>query len=79
MVAMATFLFVAGVAAICDVPWGARAAAIAVIVLVGLALWANYALFGDIRPLHTGTNIVVAALILVLLWFGNSVLSIRPD
>jgi hypothetical protein len=71
MVVMAALLLIAGLAAICDVPWGGRAAAIATIVLVGLGFWANYALFGDIRPLHTGTNIIVAAIIVGLLWFGN--------
>jgi hypothetical protein len=77
LVVMATILLVAGIAAICNLPWGARAAAIATLVLVGLAFWANYALFGDIRPLHTGTNIIVAAIIVGLLWFASGPQSVR--
>jgi hypothetical protein len=68
---MAAILLVVGVAAIGDVPWGAHAAAIATTVLVAAAFPANYALFGGIRPLHTVTNIFVAAIILALLWFGH--------
>jgi hypothetical protein len=71
MIVMAALLLVAGVATLGNVPWGGHAAAIATIVLVAAAFPANYALFGDIRPLHTGTNIVVAAIILALLWFGR--------
>jgi hypothetical protein len=71
MIVMAALLLVAGVAAIGNVPWSPHAAAVVLIVLVAAAFWANYALFGDVRPLHTGTNIVVAAIILALLWFGN--------
>jgi hypothetical protein len=71
MIVMAALLLVAGVSAIGNVPWSRHAAAVALIVLVAAASWANYALFGDMRPLHTGTNIVVAAIILALLWFGN--------
>jgi hypothetical protein len=71
MIVMATLLFVAGIAALADLSWGAIAAAIATIVVVAVAFPANYALFGNIRPLHIGTNIVVAALIIVLFWFGH--------
>ena len=70
MIAMAVLLLIAGGATIGNVSWGGRAAAIATIALVAAAFWANHALFGNIRPLHTGTNIVVAAIILALLWFG---------
>jgi hypothetical protein len=66
MFAMATVLLIVGVPAIVNVPWSGHAAAIATIVLVVPAFWANYSLFGDIRPLPTGTNIVVAAIILAL-------------
>jgi hypothetical protein len=71
MIVMATLLLVAGVSAIGNVPWSGHAAAGVLIVLVAAAFWGNHALFGDMRPLHTGTNIVVAAIILALLWFGN--------
>jgi hypothetical protein len=71
MIVMAAFLVIAGVAAIGNVPRGSQAAAIATIVVVVAAFWANYALFGSIRLLHSGTNIVVAAIILALLWIGH--------
>jgi hypothetical protein len=70
MVTMAALLLIAGIAAIGNTPWGGYAAAIATLIVVLAAFWANYALFGNIRPLHTGTNIVAAAIILALLWFG---------
>jgi hypothetical protein len=71
MMVLAALVLVAGVAALGNVPWGGYAAAVATIVVVVAAFPANYALFGDIRPLHTGTNIVVAAIILALLWIGH--------
>jgi hypothetical protein len=71
MIVMAAFLVSAGVAALGRVPRGSEAAASAMIALVAAAFWANYSLFGGIRPLHSGTNIVVAAIILALLWFGG--------
>jgi hypothetical protein len=71
MIAMAVLLLVAGVAALGNVRWGGHAAAIATIVVVAAAFPANYALFGGFRPLHTITNIVVAAIILALLWVGH--------
>mgnify|MGYP001353020449 CR=1 FL=1 len=70
MIVMAALLLIAGVAATGNLPWGGWAAAVATIVVVLAAFWANYALFGNVRPPHTGTNIVVAAIILALLWFG---------
>jgi hypothetical protein len=71
MIVVAMILLVAGVAALANVPWGGPAAAIATIVVVAAAFPGNYALFGNIRPLHAGTNIVAAAIILALLWFGQ--------
>jgi hypothetical protein len=71
IIVIAAILLVAGVAAIGNLPWGRHAAAIATIVLVAAAFPGNYALFGGIRPLHTVTNIFVAAIILALLWFGH--------
>ena len=70
MVVMAGLMLIAGIAAIGNVSWGGYAAAIATMVVVVAAFWVNHALFGDIRPLHTGTNLVVAAIILALLWYG---------
>jgi hypothetical protein len=71
MMVLATLVLVAGVAALGNVPWGGFAAAMATIVVVAAAFPANYALFGDIRPLHTGTNLAVAAFIVALMWFGR--------
>jgi hypothetical protein len=70
MIVLAALLFISGIATIGNVPSGGLAAAIATILFVAAAFWANYALFDDIRPLHSGTNIVVATIILVLLWLG---------
>ena len=70
MIFMAALLLVAGAAAAANVPWGGWAAAIATVVVVLAAFWVNHALFGDMRLWHTGTNVVVAAVILALLWFG---------
>ena len=70
MIVMAALLLIAGAAATVNLSWGGWAAAIATMVVVLAAFWANYALFGNIRLLHTGTNVVVAAIILALLWFG---------
>ena len=71
MIVMAALLLVAGGLVIASVPWSGLAAAVVLIVLVAAAFWANYALFGNMRPSHTVTNVVVAAIILALLWFGN--------
>jgi hypothetical protein len=67
---MAALALFAGAVALGNLPWGGLAAAVVTIVVVVAAFWANHALFGDIRPLHTGTNVVVAAIIVALLWYG---------
>jgi hypothetical protein len=71
MLVMAALVLMAGVGALGNMPWGRSAAAVATIVVVAAAFPVNYVLFGQMRPLHTGTNIVVAAIILALLWFGH--------
>ena len=70
MIFMAVLLQVAGLAAIVNMPWGGYAAAAATIVVVLAAFWANSALFGSMRATHVGTNFVLAAIILTLLWYG---------
>ncbi len=50
--------------------WGFSAAIGAMLIFVAGGFWGNYAAFGDIRPVHTGTNVVIAAITLVLIWFG---------
>jgi hypothetical protein len=71
MMVVAMLLLIAGAAAAGNVPWGAPAAAVGTIVVVLAAFWVNYLLFASMRPLHTVTNVVVAAIILSLLWFGQ--------
>ena len=73
MIVMAVLLLVVGVAATGNLPWGGWAAAISTIVVVLAAFWANNALFGNMRLWHTGTNVVVAAIIFALLWIGYNV------
>ena len=72
MLAMAVVLFVAGVAVITNVGWGQFAAAISVTLFVVAGFWANRVLFGSVRPLHTGLNVLVGALVIWLLWVGYS-------
>jgi hypothetical protein len=72
MIVIAALLLVVGVAAVGNLPWGVHAAAIATVLVVLAAFWANYALFGNMRTTHTVTNVVLAAIILALLWFGTA-------
>jgi hypothetical protein len=68
MLIMAALLLIAGSATIGNLPWGGTAATVATIVVVLAAIWVNHLLFGNVRPVHTITNVVVAAIILALLW-----------
>lgn len=68
---MAVLVLAAGVAALANMPWGLHAAAVVTVVVVIAAFPVNYVLFGEKRPMHTGTNVVLAAIILALLWFGQ--------
>lgn len=45
-------------------------AALVTLIFVAGGFVGNYAVFGGIRLAHTGTNVVVAAAIWLLLWFG---------
>ena len=58
-------------------PWAAHTAAVALALFVAGGFWGNYAVFGDIRPMHTGTNVVIAAIVLGLLWAGYPALGNR--
>lgn len=51
-------------------PWGFPAALTALLVFVVGGFWGNNVVFGDMRPMHTITNVVVAAIALALIWFG---------
>jgi hypothetical protein len=55
-----------------DAPGGRLAAAIATSAFVLIAFWGNKLLFGDWRPLHTGTNVVVLAIVLWLLRMSSA-------
>ena len=72
MMAMALVLLVGGIAVLGNLGWGHIAAASAVAIFVAGAFWANYVLLGTVRPIHTGTNVVVGVAILWLLWVGYS-------
>ena len=71
--AVAGVLLLAGAAATVNLGWGWLAATSAIVVFLAGGFWANYVLFGDVRPFHTGANVMVGALILWLLWIGYSV------
>ncbi len=71
MVVMAFVLVLSGVLAAANGPWGTTWAAIATVVFIVAAFWANQTLFGSLRLTHTGSNIIVAAVILLLLWVGS--------
>jgi hypothetical protein len=71
MIVMALFLIIAGAAALVNRPWGVWAAAIGTVAVVAAAFPVNYILFGQWRLVHTGPNLVVAAIILLLLRLGR--------
>ena len=52
------------------VPWAVQAALLALLIFVSGGFWGNYAAFGEFRRMHIGTNIIVAAIIVVLLWLS---------
>src|SRR5262249_2842555 len=68
---LGTLLVAAGLAAAINAPAGRHSAAIGTTVVVLGAFWGNRVLFGSMRPSHTLTNVVVLAVVLTLLWFGN--------
>ena len=70
IVVVALMLLVGGIGAIINSSWGQMAASIGILNFIVGGFWANYILFGNIRPKHTGANVVVGAIILFLLWFG---------
>jgi hypothetical protein len=71
MVVMALLLLIAGAAALVNRPWALWAATLGTVAVVAAAFPVNYALFGQWRLAHTGPNIVVAAIILLLLRLGQ--------
>jgi hypothetical protein len=71
LIIFAVLSLITGGAVMNGVPWSDLGAAITLIIFVALSFWGNYLLFGGIRLLHTGTNIIVASIILTLLWLGS--------
>ncbi|MCH7727776.1 MAG: hypothetical protein IH991_15040 [Planctomycetes bacterium] len=65
---MSVLLLVPGVTTLLRVPWGCVFGAISTLLFVVAGFWGNYALFGDLRPKHTGTNVIVACTIWLLIW-----------
>ncbi len=63
-------LLITGTAVIVRCPGSVHAAAVAMLVFVAGGFWGNHAVFGDFRPVHTGSNVVIAAVALVLLLLG---------
>ncbi len=63
-------LLVTGIGSALGQLWAVRAGGVALAAFVGGGFWGNYAIFGDLRPKHTITNVVIAAVIFGLLWFG---------
>ena len=72
LIIMAVSLLTTGIAAIKGVSWGGLAASITTILFAAGGFWGNYQLFGDVRPVHTSANVILAIVILVLLWVGYS-------
>jgi hypothetical protein len=73
MLILAVLLLVAGIAAVMNRRWGRRLAAIAILAFVVGGFCVNYILFGDIRPVHSGANAILAIAILLMLRAGAGV------
>ena len=71
MLMLAAMLLLTGAAATINLRWGQWTSAVAILAFVIGGFWVNHVLFGDIRPVHTGTNVDLGALILSLLWAGS--------
>ena len=69
LVIAAAFL-VAAAGVLLDQDWALRFSLVVTVVTLLVSLWGTYLLFGDVRPLHAGTNAVLAALICWLVWRG---------
>jgi hypothetical protein len=70
MLVVAVILALAGIGATLGRAWGLVASAVALAIFVIGGFLANYTLFGDFRLAHTGTNLVVAVIVVCLLWSG---------
>src|SRR5262245_43880434 len=79
MIVMAVLLLGTGLAAALHLSWGRWAAAIAIGLFVAGAFWANSVLFGNLRPMHTVPNVLVASVILYLLWVSEGHLEFNTN
>ena len=73
MLILAVLLLVAGGAAAMNRSWGRWLAVITILAFVAGGFWVNYILFGDIRPVHSGANAILAIAILLMLRAGAGV------
>jgi hypothetical protein len=71
LIVVSAALLVTGVGAALRQSWAITSGMIALALFVIGGFLGNYKVFGDIRPTHTITNTVIAALILWLLWKGG--------
>jgi hypothetical protein len=70
LVGMGVLLLATGLTTIFGIPVGCVAGGISTLLFVVGGFLGNHALFGDIRPKHTGPNVVLACVIWILIWFG---------
>ena len=63
-------LLLSGVLTLLRVPWGNLIGAISTLVFVVGGFWGNVVLFGDYRPKHTITNLILGCVIWLLLYKG---------
>lgn len=72
LIFMAVLLLITSIAAMLGMPWGRASASTAIILFTAGGFWGNYILFRDMRPVHTGTNVILTLVVLILLWVGYS-------
>lgn len=65
-----SILTVAGVLVLLKFPWAAQIGTFAMALFVAGGYWGNHAVFGDFRPVHTTSNVVIAIVVSWLLWAG---------
>ncbi len=70
LAAVSIMLLLSGVATVLQIRWACEAGAIATVAFVAGGFLGNYVVFGDLRPKHTVTNVLLGAAILWLLWQG---------
>jgi hypothetical protein len=68
LVLVSTVLITAGITVFIGAPWAREYGSFAILFFAVCGFPGNFYLFGDIRPAHTGTNVVIAGIVLWLLW-----------